>query len=365
MVIAMTSTNRPIDRKPRHRLFLLALLITLLLAGVVCWPKPSPQELIRQANLARDDETRVSLLQRALTSTHAPLPEAEALLCQSLANAGQWGKVEQLLARFECGQWSNKALVDLAQLGVQSSQWPSVEHLVAVMAERGELAEPRLAISCSLFHVQGQQENYLNAAEQLTALCPTQSAYWWQLVRIYERQEDDAAAIRTLESALSQPLPHHDRMAMNHQLIEHCISVGDRDRSRHVLRELQANGEHGPRLDVYSARILHLEGDVNQALVALRPALQELGEIPEAVRFRGILWEESGELERAVADFRRVIELTPNDEIVHFKLAQTYRRMARIDDDETKRQLGDKHYKEYLRLHQQAMRRKNLATPNN
>ena len=365
MVSAMTANDWPIDRKTRHGLILLTLLITLLLTGVVCWPKPSPQELIRQAFLARDDETRVSLLQRALASTQAPLPDAESLLCQSLANAGQWGKVEQLLTRFECGQWSNQALVDLAQLGVQSSQWPSVEHLVAVMGERGELAEPRLAISCSLFHAQDERENHLNAAEQLTVLCPTQSAYWWQLVRIYEKQDDEAAAIRTLESALSQPLPHHDRMAMHHQLIEHSISAGDRDRSRRLLRELRANGEHGPRLDVYLARILHLEGDVNQALVALRPALQELGEIPEALRFRGILWEESGELERALADFRRVIELTPNDEIVHFKLAQTYRRMARLNDDEAKRHLADKHYKEYLRLHQQTLRLKNLATSNN
>lgn len=364
MVSAMTPSDWAIDRKTRHRLLWLTLLIALLLTGVVCWPKSGPQDFIRQAILARDDETRVSLLQRALASTHAPLPEAESLLCQSLANTGQWGEVEQLLTRFECGQWSSQALLDLAQLGMQSSQWPSVEHLVAVMGEREELAEPRLAISCSLFYAQGQRQSHLNAAEQLTVLYPTRPAYWWQLIRIYEKQEDAAAAIRALESALTQPLPHHDRMAMNHQLIKHYIDAGNRDRSRRLLQELRAHGEHGPHLDVYLARILHIEGNVNQALVELRQALQNLGEIPEALRFQGILWEESGEFERAVADFRRVIELTPNDEIVHFKLAETYRRMARLDDDEAKRQLADKHYKEYLRLHQQAMRLKKLAIPN-
>lgn len=361
----MTSNDLPTNRKSRHRLLLLTLLSTLFVTAVFSWPKPSPQELIRQAVLTRNNETRVALLQQALASTHAPLPDAESLLCQSQATAGQWDKVEQLLIRFDCSQWTSQALVDLAQLGVQSSQWPVVEHLVAVMGEREELSEPRLAISCSLFHARGQRESHMNAAEQLAVLFPTQSAYWWQLVRIYEKQDDDTAVIRTLESALNQPLPHQDQIAMRHQLMEHLINVGDRDRSRRLLRELQANGEQGPRLDVYLAQILHLEGDVKQALVTLQPALQKLGEIPEALRFRGILWEESGELERAAADFRRVIELTPNDEIVHFNLAQTYRRMARLDEDETKQQLADKHYKEYLRLHQQTLRFKNQATPKN
>ncbi len=314
----MPSRERPLSRSFSRRVIAFAAMVVFALAALFMFPTANPKTLFQQSQSERNPETQINLLHQALDASNGNFPKAESRLCLLLCKAQRWDEVEQLLSHSDVAKWPEYDRMAFAEHCVKASRRKLLEHLAAVL--------------------------------------PNEARHWWQLAGIHEQLDDTVAAIRTYDAALNQNIPASEQLAMRHQLLDHCIDIGELTRAQELLHLLVSQGESGPQVDVYRARVFHLEGQPADALAALNSALREIGDHPEGLRLRGILYLELGQLSSAIKDFRRVTAMAPHDEITHFKLAEAYRRLGQRDRNDAMLKLAESTHNAYLKHHKRNLR---------
>lgn len=344
------------------------LLLALLTCGAFCgyyfWPGSNPKTLFKLALATRDPAVKIRRLQQAVAAAKGDFPAAEMQLCLTQAQANDWDQVSTMIGTLDQSRYSADdlaKLVEVAKLSLFAREWKIAEAVLQALPNNPDQTEERLRMWCMLYGDTGRHRQLIETIERLTQIAPDEAAYWWSLAQTHEQLENTMAAIHAYESAIENDLPPAEQSQMQHRLVDHCIEAGDAAGARKHLDDLRAAGERGPRIDVYEARLCHLEGHPDQALKPLEAALRELGEIPEALRLRGILNLELGHLEQSAADLKRVIELTPNDEIAFFKLAEAYRRMGQGSSGEQYHKLSAQYHRQYLVIHNRQLRIKDVV----
>lgn len=353
-----------VSRRGWRSALLLALLVCGAIGGYYFWPGSHPRTLFKLALATRDPDARIRRLQHAIAAAHDDFPAAEMQLCLSYAQANYWDQVANRISTLDQSRFSAddlEKLTEVAKLSLFAHEWKIAEAVLQALPNNSDQVEHRLRLWCMLYSNTGRPRQLIETIERLTRIAPHEAAYWWSLASIHEQLENTTAAIHAYESALANALPVPEQSKMRHRLVDHCIEAGDAVRAQKYMGELRASGEQGPRIDVYEARLRHLEGQPDQALKPLETALRELGEIPAALRLRGILNLELGNLEQSAADLKRVVELTPNDEIAVFKLAEACRRLGQAGRDEQYQILATRYHNQYLVIHNRQLRIKELT----
>ncbi|MEO8495791.1 MAG: BTAD domain-containing putative transcriptional regulator [Planctomycetota bacterium] len=194
----------------------------------------------------------------------------------------------------------------------------------------------------------------IDAARQLADAAPNDPRWWRLLAGLYEEQDDVVHEIEAYRRALRHELPTADVMSLRHKLVDQLVFLGDASEARYEFDQLEAFvAAHVPpkqrrdeqtRLDVTNANLLRLEGQPQQALDSLNRALVTLDDAPLAIRLRGIILLDLGEVESAAADLERAARELPYDEVVHYKLSAAYRRLGRTND-------ADRHLEKYQQIH--------------
>lgn len=339
--------------------------ITLLLAFlagsiVVCgllWSlRPSPESLYQQALQSKELYDKKRLLQQAIRLANDDYPAAEVELCLVSARLKDWSAVESGTAKLSQKKLAPSDLMKVARVCLEAQQWASAKPILDALQETQGQNEDYLRLRCAYFQGTGDHRGLIDATVLLTKAAPHQTNYWLLLAQIHELLEQNAAAIAVYQEALDHELSRLDEIKIRSRLLEQLIHVGDAPGARDQLNALIAAGEAGPRIEIATARLYHLEGQSELALASLEPALQRIGEIPEAIRLRGVLQLELGKFDEAVRDLKRVIELTPHDEIALFKLAESYRRWGKQDPTRDEGALADKYHQRYLQVHQRQLR---------
>ena len=339
----------------------LAFFFLISVVGVVTgylWYLQTPEAHFRRALAAKNTQDQVRLLQRAINASGGSYPAAEIQLCLVLARMNDWDQVGRLFVRHKGQSCPPENLVALAKLCLSSRQWKIAEIVLNELPEETSSAESRLLLFSALYQGTDRVQSLIETLENLTRAAPNNSRYWWRLAQSYEELENTTAAIRVYEAALSHDLPKVDEMEMRHKLLEHRIEIGDASTARSQLDSWRAAGERGPRMDFYEACVCQLEGQLERALDSLEAVLRELGEVPEALRMRGILHSELGHLEQSASDLKRVAERNPGDEITQFKLAEVYRRLAHGDLARQYEELARESHERYLEIRRQHLERK-------
>ena len=206
----------------------------------------------------------------------------------------------------------------------------------------------------AVFRAEHRSLDALDAARQLTDASPNDPRWWRLLSGLYEEQDDIVYAIDAYRRALQNELPLADELSMRHKLVEQLMFLGDAPAARHEFKQLETRVEDDAslasrrseqtRLDVERARLLRLEGHPRGALDSLNRALTTLGDAPLAIRLRGIILMDLGEVENATSDLEHAARELPYDEIVHYTLSAAYRRLGRTKD-------ADRHLQRYQQIH--------------
>lgn len=100
-----------------------------------------------------------------------------------------------------------------------------------------------------------------------------------------------------------------------------------------LKKELELNSPDS--LALWKLGELALRSDAEEARGYLEQALQLNPDLPQAVLAYGRALARLGETEKAVEQYRRVILLAPENDSVHYHLADAYRRMGRNDHAKT------------------------------
>ena len=334
----------------RWKRYCLLSVLGLLCIGLLFGLKRDPKDLLRKGLLSNRPEEKIELLRRSIEAAGGDYHEAEIELCMALARSKDWTSFNNVFSGLELNRCTGAELLALARLCVQGKQWPAAEAILAAVERTAHSTEDYLVVRCGLSAGTNRIRDLVSGAEELTRLYPEKVQYWWQLASIHEQRENTLAAITTYQAAIRQPLPKLEIIRMRHRILDHAISVGDAVLAREQLSIVARESLPDPRIDVYEARLCHLEGRPAEALVALERALGVLGELPEALRLRGILHLELGNLKQAAADLTRVVSLSPNDEIACFNLAQALKRVGQDQSDTATIQLAEVYHQKYLSL---------------
>ena len=363
----MSRRNRQATAKPsRWKQYCLLSLAGLFCVGLLVWLREDPEDLFRKGLLANRREEKIQLLKRSINAAGGDYQKAEVELCSALALNKDWTSFKTAFSGLELPKCTGPELLVLARLCVQGKQWDAAETSLAAVQGTTHSAEDYLVVRCGFSAGTNRIRDLVSNAEELTRLYPEKAQYWWQLASIHEQRENTLAAITAYQAAIRQPLPRLEIIRMRHRILDHSISVGDAILAREQLSIVAKESSPDPRIDVYEARLFHLEGRPAEALVALERALGVLGEVPEALRLRGILHLELGNPKQASTDLSRVVSLSPNDEIAFFNLAQALKRDGQDRSDTATIQLAEVHHQKYLSLHaenlQKLERAKKAAT---
>lgn len=99
-------------------------------------------------------------------------------------------------------------------------------------------------------------------------------------------------------------------------------------------------------------------GRSDEGIPYLEKATRLAPNLPQAHRDLGKAYFEKEELEKAVAEYKRVAELDPQEDTVHYRLAAIYRKLGRKEQAQTETTLF-----QTLNRKAQASRNPMLPTP--
>jgi tetratricopeptide (TPR) repeat protein len=327
--------------------------------GWSAWPAVNPDALVRQALIAQNPGDQARLLEQAIHAAGGNYPAAEIQLCLAFARMKEWAKVRTHFASLDKEHCPASSLLALAKRCLDVREWETAEDVLLQLPQDVVSTEPGLELFLDLYSGTNRVQPHIQTLEKLTRVAPDNPRYWWSLTKAQEAIKNTSAAIRVLEEALGHKLPAREALEMGHSLLEHRIEVGDVVLSRKQLTAMRAAGETGPQLDFYDACIYQLEGQTTPALNSLEIVLHELGDVPQALRLRGITHFELGHIQQAAADLKRVTELTPDDEIAHFKLAEIYRRLGQTEQTQKYQQLAQQALDRYQEIRKRKLDKQN------
>lgn len=340
---------------------LLALIVLIPVVGMIgwySWPRGKADAFFRQALVTQNAGEQVRLLEQAIDAADGSYPTAEIQLCLTFARMKDWEKVRTLFARLDKENCPVSSLLALAKRCLDAREWQTAEAVLSQVPRKVAATEEGLQLALALYEGTDRVQLQIQTLEKLTRVAPDNPRYWWALAEKHEDIKNTSAAIRVLEDGLSHKLPKRDAVEMRHRLLEHRIEVGDAVLARKLLDATRAMGETGPQLDFYDAYISQLEGRTAYALASLETVLHQLGEVPEALRLRGIMHFELGHVQQAAIDLKRVTELSPDDEVAHFKLAEIYRRLGQIEQTQKYQKLARQSQDRYLEIRKKKLEKK-------
>lgn len=314
----------------RRRRATVVVLLVLLSAGVAgwCWPRLKPAQAYARALAVaeRDPASARKLLQSAIDASGGAYPEAELALCLMQARDNDWPAALAGYRRLDRDACPAESLLELGRLADAAGERERAVELFESVRSRGGPAA-RSAVE-SLAGMYARARNDKGLIESLHALAqaePDNPVRWWDLVGLLGSKHRTVELRDVLMQAIGQDLPEGDRLDFRHRLIEVLLLLGDAAAASRELEQLADSERNSSRYQVHLANLHRLEGHPELALAALEQAFDEIGERPEALRLRAILYLDLNRFADAADDLQRVVETDPFNHVAHFKLADAYR----------------------------------------
>ncbi len=273
--------------------------------------------------LERKYQDSATALEKALEL--APrLAEAETML--GLAYY-QLDKPAQAAAAFQVALRLNpadtNALLYLAKSQIQTRDYrAAVKTLEKLSLSRP--SDPDLLYSLSLAHM----KLMLQAVNRLGEVAPNSYQFWLLMAQDAQARGDDQGAIRAYRGALRvKP----DAVGAHYGFGSVLARTGNYDEAAEQFsKELEINPNDS--LALWKLGELTLRTNPQQARGYLRRAVDLNPDFPQAVLAYGRALARTGEIEKAIEQFRRVVRLAPEEESVHYHLANLYRRLGRAEE---------------------------------
>ncbi|MEQ9409987.1 MAG: tetratricopeptide repeat protein [Fuerstiella sp.] len=312
------------------------------------WP-PSVADLYRQSEqiMATDPDQAERLLREALQRS-PEFADAGILLGRLLGQQDRWDEVQKLLSETPLQDGSAALMMQLAD-DAESASESELARTLWVEVSGMSCPEQPAALQ-SLFRasqIDGRDADSLKWARRLTQVTSDSAVAWWQFVGILESQKRITDAVEAYRQALACELPQQDRLEMRLRLLDHLIFLGDVSAARQEVSYLRMLNLRSLRLDVAEARLHRMDGNPEQALAILNRIRDSVDNSPRVIWLRGRVHLDLGSLRAAASDFERALQSLPEDEVLHFNLAEVYRRLG--EDEKSAH-----HQKIYQQLHRSA-----------
>ena len=350
----MSSETTAPSRPPRRLTLSLGITLVAIAASGGWWwlSSTNPRSLIEEASRCRRDNPKRAeqLLQQVVAEYPSADLEARTVLASVLLQQEAWDAAADLVDDDLLGNAPTPALSELADRAARLGRNRLAHRVLTAVSQRPGPRQRSALVKLIASGGPGRPLYHMAApARTLAHLEPENPRWWWLTVDAVSAGGNTSELVDILQLALQQRLPQRDTTELRHRLIEQTILLGDATAARNALTDLESGGQVSPaRLHIHRARLLRLEGRPSQGLEELERGLTLLARVPaEAIRLRGIMRMDIGELEAALGDLKRAVRSLEKDTIVHYKLAECYRRLG-------KSALAARHRKRFQELKQQS-----------
>lgn len=323
----------------RWKWVLLAALVSA--AGAAYWAFETPGGLFWRARSLEESDPKEAerLVIESVELAQGDYPDAQLFWCRLLIHSHRWTEALGCFDLIETPEACDQSeLLDLGQKALAANQLLLAGNLLTAANRPGPGQPAVLKLLIDLKEGVGQTAEALELAKNLSQLSPGSSKAWQIQGRLYARQKELPEALKACEKALERNPAPEDEAAIRSTMVQVLIDQGDVQAARGQMNRLLA-GDTPPSLRIQHAYLLRLESRLPEALDEIGRALEE-DPSPRALMVRGLVLFDSGEFEKALADFRRITEAEPYNKEAHYKLAQSAERLGQADLAETHRAIS-------------------------
>jgi tetratricopeptide (TPR) repeat protein len=186
--------------------------------------------------------------------------------------------------------------------------------------------DPDVLYNLSVAYLKLMLENF----DRLSEVAPHSYQVWLLLAQDAEARGNDEAALKNYQQAAhAKP----DASGVHYGLGSVYARLGKYDEAAKELnKELQLNPNDS--LALWKLGELELRTNPKEARRELERAVNLNPRLPQAVLAYGRALARTGELEKATEQFQRVVRLAPDEDSVHYHLANAYRRLGRQQESQ-------------------------------
>lgn len=333
--------KRVVRRRPWKRIGLSLALAAGLGWWFVLWPAIQYRQARQQ--LTENPQRAAQLLERLVADAGGDYPAAQLLWTRALLKSGRW---DEALGCFSfIRQPANLDDDDLLALTDEalSAGIPLLAayavNAVPPTSSRWPDALERQQVLC---HLQQNWPRVIELGNQLLAIDPQRTAAWKLVAEAHERLMNPPLAAIAYREYLNRETDRALRRPALERLMHLAIELGDVDDARRFSTELATYGDPTRNEQLLEAKLLRLEGRIDEAWQTISPVVAAAPTDLQALELRGALAFDRGELDTARSDLQAVLDRQPWNKQAHYKLGQLLlrageREPARRHLDENRR----------------------------
>lgn len=310
----------------RLRWLLIGCGLLLVLTAIVYWLRTPSEHLLTTARayVHSDPQRAEAALLRLLAREDQPPAEAVTLLVEALGRQERWTEALGALDLLPDDLTDAAPLLAIAAEARQAGQ-PLLCNLALERAAqiRGPLEETALRALLSERIAHQQWLTCGPQAERLLELAPQDTLALQKLGRIQERRGNLTRAVQTFGQLVAvQPAADAARSDYARLL----MLTGDLDGAEAQLQVLASRSPVTPQTRQQQAELLRLRGQAEPALAIVKEILTRAPSDLAALRLRGFLRLDTGDVRGAIADLSTVVAADPGNEEACYKLGQALLR---------------------------------------
>lgn len=330
-VTSQTATTPTERHSSWRRVGLAGLAIIAVTAAFYYWTNESARASFERAAhlLATDPVQAEKLAEQAIQKAGGDYPAAQLLQCRALAAMGQWDAAY--------GGWSLIkdtsicAPADLLALG-ESALSVGQFDFAARCLRAARVPGPTLSKATELLV---RLELQFQRTDEAISLCrewqqavPDSPLPWVITGDIAKANVDLASAIADYREALRRSPSQELETEVRTSLAQLLVHSGDVTAARQEFNTLLKAGPLPDKIRLIHAQLLRTEGRLDDALKEVDKFIAEVGSTPEALKQRGIIKLDQGDIQQAVSDLKQSVQESPFDVGSQHKLAQAYLRLG-------------------------------------
>lgn len=260
---------------------------------------------------------RAAKLNPALAEAHAMLGLAYYELYEPEKAAAAFQSALRLNPR------DSNALYYLGKSQLQQRDYRAAAKIFEKLAE-SKPNDPDVLYGLSLAYM----KLMLEGVNRLGEVAPRSYQFFLLLAQDAEARNDEEAALKNYQEAIRiKP----NAIGMHYALGSVLARLGKYEEAdREFRRELEINSNDS--LALWKLGELLLRTNPQEAREVLERGVQLNPDLPQIVLAYGRALARTGETEKAVDQFRRVVRLAPEEDSVHYHLANAYRRLGRSEE---------------------------------
>ena len=327
------SDARPSFGSLRAAIFAATAIVAALVTACIA-TRPNAHELFLQGLAAsrQDPALGENLFRRAVIMAGGRFPDARKPYGRVRSLDGALGRPRDRYSPARQGEHLSDLLLEFGRDAIQHGHRPEgVQALEAASQHDLPAGVAALELLKTEYHEAGLMDKETAALYRLTQLESDNGEHWKALTVALGGQRKFAECEAALRDALQQELPEVYRGNFEFMLIRMLIwkgEVAEPSRKLTVLKKLEGESF---RVSLAEIDVFRLQAQWQQAQKIAAALSPDANDLPAMYRIRGILHLDLDQYEEAARDFERSIELLPFDELVRFKLSETYRLLGRAD----------------------------------